>query len=72
MPMMKSIQYSMFCENYWKDDGGCNTYEDYLEILRPNTPKKHFKKLGYVEIDGIWYCKDCAYKKKAHKKEVKK
>ena len=43
---MKSIQYAIFCENYYLDDGsGCNNFEDYTEKYN-YSPKKHFMLLG--------------------------
>lgn len=54
----KSVQYSMFCENWMT----CNQFEDYQELTKPVT---HYRGLGYKKIKGRWYCSGCAAKLKS-------
>lgn len=55
MGIGKSIQYSIFCENYIE----CNGMEDFA--VR-ESPQREFKKLGWFKDEryhNVWYCPEC-------------
>lgn len=76
MGIVKSIQYSIFCENYYIQENhelSCNNFEDFKDLdalymmhKKKRTPQQHFKKLGYRKIDSKWYCPDCVAKMKSN------
>lgn len=60
MGIGKSIQYSIFCENYIE----CNGFEDFAER---ESPQNHFKKIGWRQDKNFlncWYCPECVKKLK--------
>jgi len=63
MPIYKSVQHSIYCEN-WHVDGdkeaSCNQFTDYEEV--GSRPVQHYRALGFVKIKGKWYCAKCAEK----------
>lgn len=66
MPIYRSIQHSIYCDNE-----GCGHFEDmqdisaiYMTYKKQRTPAQHYRKNGWRNVGKKWYCPECVAKLK--------